>query len=293
MGIREVVVVSGKGGTGKTTVTAALATLLREGVVVDADVDAPNMHILLKPQVKESHRFKGGFVAEIDKETCQGCGKCHELCRFEAIIPPANGESYQVDQVACDGCGLCQLACPSGAVAMVQKEAGWWYRSDTRCGPFFHALLNPGEDNSGKLVTQIRTAAREFAQGQGLKRVLIDGPPGIGCPVISSLTGVSAALVVVEPTPSGMHDARRIVELASTFNIELHLLVNRFDINEGITNKIEGWCRERGIRPAGRIPLDPEIPRLLSEGKTPLEAGGRTRETLENLYFLLFDQEGR
>jgi MinD superfamily P-loop ATPase len=292
-GMRQVAVVSGKGGTGKTTISASLAVLMRNGVVVDADVDAPNLHILLKPEVEENHRFLGGFVAEINVDLCENCGRCRELCRFDAVLPPKGKGFYRVNPVACDGCSLCHLACPVSAVKMVQKEVGHWYRSNTRHGPLFHALLHPGEDNSGKLVTQIRTAAQEFARSRGLKRILIDGPPGIGCPVISSLTGVDAALLVVEPTTSGIHDARRIVELTATFNLDIYLLVNRFDINKGITEKIEGWCREIGLESVGRIPLDPSIPRLLSQGKTPLEAGGETRAIIEKLYLKLFNQKGR
>ena len=284
---REVAVISGKGGTGKTTISASLATLLEEGVIVDADVDAPNLHILLKPQVEESHRFMGGFVAEIDKNLCQRCGTCHQLCRFEAVIAPKEG-AYQIDPIACDGCGLCHLSCPNNAVSMVQKEVGYWYRSNTRHGPFFHALLHPGEDNSGKLVTQIRTSAQQFAKERGLKRILIDGPPGIGCPVISSLTGVDAALLVVEPTPSGIHDAKRIVELTRSFNLELYLLVNRFDINREMSKSIEEWCQKEGIELGGKIPLDPRIPQLLLERRTPLEIS-EIRDTLECLYEKLFN----
>ncbi len=289
-GLREVVVVSGKGGTGKTTVTAAMAQLMEGGVVVDADVDAPNLHILLHPDVEESHRFMGGFVARIDEELCQGCGTCQSLCRFDAVIAGTD-ERYRVDTVACDGCGLCHLACPSQAIEMVQKEVGEWYRSSTRHGPFFHALLHPGEDNSGKLVTQIRTSAQEFAKEEGIHRILIDGPPGIGCPVISSLTGVDAALLVVEPTPSGMHDAQRIVELTASFDLHLYLVVNRFDINTKISSEIEAWCEKEGIEVVGRIPMDPSIPQLLSQGMTPLEAEGETRETIEKIYSKLFERK--
>ncbi len=287
--LKEVAVVSGKGGTGKTTVSLSLAALMTEGVIVDADVDAPNMHILLQPAREETHLFKGGFVAKIEEELCTGCRRCQELCRFEAVVHREETNTCRVDPVACDGCGLCEIACPNGAVKMVEKEVGWWYRSNTRHGPFFHALLYPGEDNSGKLVTQIRTAAQEFAKKKGLKRILIDGPPGIGCPVISSLTGVEKALIVVEPTPSGLHDAERIFELTTTFQLKPYLLVNRFDVNEGLSEEIEEWCRKRGIEPVGRIPLDPNIPRLIREGRLPLESGGEIRTVFEEIYRKLFE----
>ncbi len=287
-GLREVAVVSGKGGTGKTTITAALTQLMERGVVVDADVDAPNLHILLSPEVEESHRFMGGFVAQIEAEKCHGCGTCQELCRFDAVIPERRNR-YRVDPVSCDGCALCHLACSNQAIEMVQKEVGEWYRSSTRHGPLFHALLRPGEDNSGKLVTQIRTAAREYAKGQGMERILIDGPPGIGCPVISSLTGVDAALLVVEPTPSGIHDANRILELTASFNLTIYLVVNRFDINLELFREIVSWSEAEGIEVVGRIPMDPAIPRLLSEGKTPLEAGEDTERTIEQIYSKLFN----
>ena len=288
-GVKEVVVISGKGGTGKTTISAALAMLLKEGVIVDTDVDAPNLHILLDPKVKESHRFMGGSTAKIDEELCQRCGRCHELCRFEAVVAPEGNVPYRIDPIACDGCGLCQLGCPSGAISMSQKEAGLWYRSETEWGPFFHALLHPGEDNSGKLVTQIRTAAQQFAKENGKKRILIDGPPGIGCPVISSLTGVDTALLVVEPTPSGIHDAKRVVELTNSFNLQLYLVINRFNINTDISREIEEWCIKEEIGVVGKLPLEPKVSELLLQKKTPLEAGGRIREELEKLYLKLFE----
>jgi MinD superfamily P-loop ATPase len=288
-GIQEVVVISGKGGTGKTTISSALAALLKEGVIVDADVDAPNLHILLDPKVEESHRFMGGFTASIDEKQCQSCGRCHELCRFEAVVPPKGDGAYRIDPIACDGCGLCQLGCPSGAISMSQKEVGYWYRSETEYGPFFHALLHPGEDNSGKLVTQIRTAAQQFAKEHNRKRILIDGPPGIGCPVISSLTGVDRALLVVEPTPSGIHDAKRIVELTKSFNLQLYLLVNRFDINKETSREMEAWCLKEGIEVAGRLPFEPRVSELLLQRKTPLEASTSMREELERLYLRLFE----
>ena len=261
-GFREILIISGKGGSGKTTLASSFALLPPEKVIVDADVDAPDLHIILKPRVLEAQRFMGGKVARIDPEKCDGCGICRELCRYDAI-----GPHFQVDDLACDGCALCYFACPREAVILEEKEAGTWFLSRSRGGPMTHARLYPGEENSGKLVTAIRNRAKELAQEEGYNLVLIDGPPGIGCPVISAMTGVDQVLVVTEPTPSGQHDLGRGVELARHFEARVQVCINQWDINPQRTQEIEAWCRDLGVEVVGRIPFSREVPRLQAQGK--------------------------
>ncbi len=276
---REIVVISGKGGTGKTTISSSFAVLEREKVIVDADVDAPDLHVILKPKVMEAHNFKGGKLAVIDKERCVKCGLCRELCRYDAI-----SEDIEVDPFSCDGCALCYFACPNEAISLEDKDAGMWFVATTRAGFMVHARLIPGEENSGKLVTVIRNRAKEIAEDENIRLILIDGPPGIGCPVISSITGVDDVVVVTEPTISGVHDLKRVVELSSNFGVRLHVVINRFDINVERCEEIEDWCSAHGVDLLGRIPVDESIPRLQEEGKTPVEESTLTGELIREMW---------
>ncbi|MGB3113344.1 MAG: ATP-binding protein, partial [Candidatus Omnitrophota bacterium] len=232
--MKQIVVISGKGGTGKTVLTASLAALAKNKVMADCDVDAADLHLLLKPSIKERHEFKSGATAFIDKRLCTECGRCVAVCRFDAV-----SEDYAIDPVACEGCGFCYYACPVNAIKMQENATGEWYISDTRFGPLVHAKLGIGEENSGKLVTLVRQKAKEIAEKQRFDWVIIDGSPGIGCPVIASLSGVDFALVVTEPTLSGLHDADRVIKVARHFNIPVKVVINKYDLNVDMTNRIK------------------------------------------------------
>ncbi|SMB99639.1 MinD superfamily P-loop ATPase, contains an inserted ferredoxin domain [Thermanaeromonas toyohensis ToBE] len=258
----ELLVISGKGGTGKTSLVAALAMLAKNKVLVDCDVDAPDLHLLLHPEEESSNEFWGGYKASIDIERCTRCGLCEEACRFEAI------KDFRVDPIFCEGCGVCFRLCPVGAIKFRQLMVGYWYISRTNFGPLVHARLGVGEENSGKLVTVIRQAARNLAREKGLSLIIIDGPPGIGCPVISSLTGVSLALVVTEPTVAGKHDLERVITLASHFRVPIVIAINKFDLALEKSEEIEEYCAQQGLEIAGKIPFDEEVNQALSRGQS-------------------------
>ena len=248
--MKEIVILSGKGGTGKTTIAGSFAALAKKKVMVDCDVDAADLHLLLQPVTTESREFWSGQYAVIDEGRCTQCGLCEKACRFAAI------GSYRVDPLACEGCRFCYHLCPEGAIAMQEKLAGHWFTSDTRYGPLVHARLGVAQENSGKLVTQVRREARVIAEKQGLDYILSDGPPGIGCPVISSLSGVNLALLVTEPTLSGMHDLDRIVNLCRHFGVPALVCINKYDINEENTSHIEKYCRDNRADVISKIPFD-------------------------------------
>ncbi len=264
--MKELLVISGKGGTGKTTFTACLSALDGPKVIADADVDAADLFILLKPDIRLSREFKAGQVAVIDAELCLRCGTCRELCRFEAI-----SEDYQVQPTDCEGCGVCASVCPEKAVSMRERISGEWYVSSTRFGPFVHARLHPGEENSGKLVALVRHQARVLAEEQGIPWLLVDGPPGIGCPVISAMAAGGAVLIVTEPTPSGLHDLRRVAELASHFRLPKAVCINKWDLNLPLSSEIEGFCKEQEISLVGKIPYDVIVSRALVARQILLE----------------------
>jgi len=281
--MKQITVISGKGGTGKTVITGSFAALAKNKIMVDCDVDAADLYLLLHPAVKERHEFRSGQTAVIDKKLCNKCGKCIPVCRFEAIK-----NDFRVERFSCEGCALCSHVCPRGAIRMEENVAGEWFISDTHYGPFVHAKLGIAEENSGKLVAKIRQIAKEIAQMQALDYVIIDGPPGIGCPVIASLSGVDCALIVTEPTLSGLHDARRVIEVAKHFNIPVKLAVNKYDLNLGMTEKIEAFCRKNDIPAIGKIPFDEAVVKALVEGKTIVEyaqcaAGTEVRKVWEGI----------
>ncbi len=249
--VNEIAVISGKGGTGKTTVVAALIALSKKTVMADCDVDAPDLHILLEPDVKRKSEFCSSKIAQINPESCIQCGLCSEKCRFGAANPP------EIDQIACEGCGVCELICPENAITMRDRVSGYLYESDTRFGPMAHAKLLAGEGNSGKLVTEVRNLGVRLADNNGSEFVLIDGSPGIGCPVIATVTGIGLGVIVTEPTLSGIHDMKRVVELLQRFDIPSLLIVNKYDINVENTEKMEHFCRQNSVDVIGRIPFDP------------------------------------
>jgi MinD superfamily P-loop ATPase len=265
--VKETVVLSGKGGTGKTVVAASFAALADNKVVCDCDVDAANLHLVLQPTVRETHEFWGQKLAVIDREACTGCGLCVEACRFDAI------RDFQVDPLACEGCGFCFHVCPEQAARMVDTLAGHWYVSDTRHGPLVHARLEAGQENSGKLVTAVRQKARVMAKEEGAAYILSDGPPGIGCPVISSLSGASLALIVTEPSLSAIHDLERVLAVCRHFRVSALVCINKYDLDEGNSRRIEDYCRKAGIDVAGKIPFDTVVSDAVARGVPVVEFG--------------------
>jgi len=259
--VRELVVVSGKGGTGKTSLVASLAATSTETVLADCDVDAADLHLVMHPSTYQTESFSGGNRAVIQSERCTGCGKCEELCRFDAISwsGPGNGRAaitLEVDPIACEGCGVCMHFCEAKAIDFKPAVNGRWFLSETRCGPMVHAELGIAEENSGKLVSLIRKEATELAKRKGYDKVLIDGSPGVGCPVIASITGADLALIVTEPTLSGMHDVERVFALTHHFQTPTVLCVNKWDLNPAITQEIEAVAERQGVRSIGRIRYD-------------------------------------
>ncbi len=281
--MKQVVVISGKGGTGKTVVTGSLASLAKNKVMVDCDVDAADLHLLLHPTVKERHEFRSGQTAVIDRKLCKKCGKCAGVCRFEAVK-----SDFSIESFSCEGCGLCSRVCPNNAIRMEENISGEWFISDTKHGSFVHAKLGIAEENSGKLVAKIRQVAKELAEKQALDYVIIDGPPGIGCPVIASLSGVDCALIVTEPTLSGLHDAQRVIEVAEHFDIPVKMVVNKYDLNNRVMLEIESFCKNKAIPVIGKIAFDKAVVESMVSGKTIVEhTDGQIREELVNVWMRL------
>ncbi|MBN1657916.1 MAG: ATP-binding protein [Anaerolineae bacterium] len=266
--MKQLVILSGKGGTGKTSVAAALAHLASEErpiVLADADVDAANLELVLDPSKLEEHVFMGGQVAIIDPDLCQLCGRCYEVCRFDAVTP--GEDTYRIDPLACEGCAACMYQCPEDAIHMEEQQAGLWFRSDTRFGPLFHAHLFAAQENSGKLVTLVKQQGRLLALDEGRGLLIVDGPPGIGCPVISANAGADLALVVTEPTVSGVHDLERILGTVHHFQVPALVLINKADVNLVHTERIERYCRAEGIELVGRLPYDDVVTKAMVQGQ--------------------------
>jgi len=277
--LKQIAIVSGKGGTGKTSIIASLAALWRgRAVIVDCDVDAPDLHLILKPEIRERREFYGIRKAVIDKSKCTSCGLCEEHCLFGAI------SEQEIDPLLCEGCGVCSRVCPAGAITMTDRLSGYAFISDTRFGPMIHAELFPGEEASGKLVTMVREMARELAESRKMELVLIDGSPGIGCPVIASLTGSDLALVVTEPTISGQHDLDRILDVVEHFGIRPLVCINKFDLNPDAALRIEERCSSRGVKVIGRIPFDPVVVEAMVEGKAVVEMKGQVADAIIELW---------
>lgn len=249
--MNELVVISGKGGTGKTSITSSLAILAERSVIADCDVDAADLHLVLSPKVESVNKFISGHEAIIDKDKCVGCGACKEYCRFDAIVN--NNDKYKVYPISCEGCMLCVEFCPLNAISFPDNHCGEWYSSITTYGPMIHAKLKAGAENSGKLVSVVKKAAKTKAEDEGIDLIIVDGPPGISCPVISSITGASTVLIITEPTVSGYHDMERIYKLTRHFNIPALLAVNKWDINPKIFNQIEEFSSNNDIPLVGKI----------------------------------------
>jgi MinD superfamily P-loop ATPase len=269
--MREIVVISGKGGTGKTSITAAFAHLAENKVICDLDVDAPDLHLLLDPHVVRREDFHSGHEAVIDPERCTGCGTCQDMCRFGAVLE--DDGRFRIDPLRCEGCKVCVAFCPEGAIDFPPRHCGTRYVSDTRFGPMVHAQLFPGQENSGRLVSELKKEARKLAGEMGRDLILCDGSPGIGCPVISSLSQANLAVVVTEPTPSGLHDLERVASLCEHFRIRVAVIVNKHDLNPGHTAAIEELCRARGYALAGRLPHDTVVTGAMVARKAVTELG--------------------
>jgi MinD superfamily P-loop ATPase len=263
--MKELVVLSGKGGTGKTSIVGSLAALAQDKVLADCDVDAADLHLLLAPVVRQTHQFWSGQVAVIDQDKCTRCGLCPELCRFKAI------KDFRVDPVSCEGCGFCYRVCPAEAVTMKENLSGHWFISDTKYGPLVHARLGIAQENSGKLVALVRQQAREMAEKVRAAYIISDGPPGIGCPVISSLSGASLALLVTEPTLSGIHDLERVLGVCRHFGVPAFVCINKYDINESNAGKIEDYCLKQKVEVASRIPFDNVVTEAMVKGRPVVE----------------------
>lgn len=273
--MKQIVIISGKGGTGKTVFAGSIAALAESAVIADCDVDASNLHFLLHPEVREEHAFSGGEEAVVDPDRCTGCMQCKDVCRFQAVeiqFPPPpkgreipEGRKARIDPIMCEGCGVCAEICPEKAIRMEPRDAGSWYVSETKAGTMVHAALKAGEENSGKLVAQVRKKAKAVAEEENKEYVLIDGPPGTGCAVISSLSGVDMAVIVTEPSFSGIHDMKRVLELADHFSIKTGVVINKATVNGENTEEIRTFCRERNIPLFGEIPYSKRVVEAVSE----------------------------
>lgn len=279
--MKELVVVSGKGGTGKTSISAALAFLAPQKILVDCDVDAANFHLLCGADISETQEFKAGYEPHIDKAICAPCGKCTALCRFEAITDGVLTAPFN-----CEGCGVCAFACPQKAITMQEKQAGNWFVSDTRLGCLVHAELGLSVENSGKLVSKVRQEAKQLAMAHHLPLVITDGPPGIGCPAIAALSGASLALAVVEPSASSIHDVKRLANLVSHFGLQLTVCINKSTLHPENAQALVSWCKEKAIPVVGQLPYSDVFRNAVQSGKTVLEMPDNfeIKEAMGNLW---------
>jgi len=277
--MKEVVILSGKGGTGKTSIVGSFAALAQSKVLADCDVDAADLHLLLSPSIKEENEFWSGQVAFIDGEKCTQCGLCQDVCRFDAI------NDSSVDPVSCEGCGFCLHICPAEAITMKENLSGHCFISETKYGCLVHARLGIAQENSGKLVALVRQQARQIAEEQGLEYIISDGPPGIGCPVISSLSGTNLALLITEPTLSGIHDLERVLGVCHHFGIPALVCINKYDINEDNTRQIESYCLSYGVEVASKIPFDNVVTEAIVQGLPVVEySQGKVAQEIESLW---------
>lgn len=282
--MKELVVISGKGGTGKTSLTASFAWLAQRNVVADCDVDAADLHLLAAPVPRSEESFSGGVIARIDPQKCTSCGLCRENCRYDAI-----SEDFRVDDLSCEGCAVCRHLCPEGAVTLETAVNGRWFISDSRFGPMVHAELFPGAENSGKLVALVRNQAKVLAKAEDKDLIIVDGAPGVGCPVISSVTGADHVVVVTEPSLSGLHDMERAVQLVRGFGIAPSVILNKADINTDVARILREKCSAADVPIVGEIPYDPAFTKAMIQGKCVVEnespaLSKHVRETWERLY---------
>ncbi len=292
--MKELLVISGKGGTGKTSIAGSFAVLAESKVLADCDVDAADLHLLLNPIIRTTSEFRASKQAVLDPAKCVGAGQCSasaacaEACRFGAITlsrgTGAGASLAHIDPVSCEGCGVCARACPHGAISMEDVVSGHWFVSDTAYGPMVHARLGTAQENSGKLVTEVRREARSIAEKQGLDYIITDGPPGIGCPVIASMSGVDLALIVTEPTVAGTHDMQRAVELARHFGVKTTVCINKYDLHETGAEQIEEYCRNEGVEVAGKIPFDEEVVGALVRGVPVVTREGEAARAIRQLW---------
>src|SRR4030066_1618321 len=259
--MKQIVIISGKGGTGKTVLTASFAVLAENKVMADCDVDAADLHLLLHPTVKERHEFRSGKTAVINKDICQECGECISVCRFGAI-----SEDFMVDPISCEGCAICSFICPAGAVRMEENISGEWFISETQYGPMVHARLGIAEENSGKLVTLVRQNAQRIAEEKSKDYAIIDGPPGIGGPVIASLANVDLALIVTEPTLSGIHDMERVAQVSKHFGVPTKVVINKYDINLDNSEEIKKICQKEDIEVVAQLPFSQKVSESIVQG---------------------------
>ena len=321
--MKQLVILSGKGGTGKTSVTAVFAHLLSLNnthsrvVLADADVDASNLELVLSPQIVSRESFKGGLFARIDGDKCSNCGMCEDVCRFDAIGDASQPQFRRlaerqiaesdtpetpipdvpiVDTIACDGCAACVYQCPDKAITMHDQVVGEWYRSESRYGPLFHANLRPAQENSGKLVTLVKQQARQLALDEAYDLMLVDGPPGIGCPVISAASGADLALVVAEPTAAGVHDLQRVLATTAHFRVRSLVCINKADIYPAGATRIEAFCKQNGVPVVGWIPFDTTVTEAMVQGQPVTRyapdspASQALREVWEKVADILQDQ---
>ena len=281
--MKEIVIVSGKGGTGKTVIAGSFAVLAKNKVMGDCDVDASNLYLLLHPEIKERHDFYAGVIPVVDLAKCTQCGICEQLCRFDAI--KVSSEGALVDYISCEGCGLCGLACPEKAIEMKENQCGEWYISETKYGPLVYARLGIAEENSGILVTLVRKNAKEIAKKENLELIIIDGPPGIGCPLIASITGANLSVVVTEPTLSGIHDLERAIKVTQHFGVEAVVIINKFDLNLENSSHIEEFCQENNIKVIGKIHFDNIITEALVKGLPVVEySDNRVTQEIKDIW---------
>lgn len=289
--MNELVVISGKGGTGKTSLAASFAVLAHAAVVADCDVDAPDLHLILAPQVVEQHQFQSGRTAAVRADQCIRCGACLANCRFDAINMDSTSGAFLIDPIACEGCGVCAMLCPVRAVEMHDSICGAWMISETRCGPMVHAQLRAGAENSGKLVATVRREARRVAEKLGRTQIIIDGPPGIGCPVIASLSNATHVLAVTEPTLSGAHDLERVLSLVRHFRVPVSVCINKWDLNPQITDCIESNARDKGASIAGRIAYSPSVTHAQMQGRAVVETDCPEADEIRAIWRRLYTED--
>jgi len=277
--MKQLVIASGKGGAGKTTLAAAFASIVKNAVFADCDVDASNLHLIFHPEIKERFNFKGMDVATVDHEKCIMCMECKNSCRFDAIT-----EKIEILPEKCEGCGVCEYVCPTDAIKMVENIAGETYVSSSRFGWLVHARLNMGEEPSGKLVSIVRNKAKEIAEKYGKEFIIIDSSPGVGCPVIASIGGANLVVVVVEATAAAIHDMKRVMEVANHFKVPYVVCINKYNINEEKTKEIENFCMDNGIKIVGKIPYDTVVTEAMVNGKTIVEYDKKMAELIEDIW---------